>query len=47
MEGTATVCLVQAIHMVVFHGRESVCSFLRASVWNCLYGVCEHVWLWI
>lgn len=42
-EGTATVYLVQAVHVVVFHGRGSVCSFLRASVWNCLYGMCEHV----
>lgn len=28
--------LVQAVHVVVFHGRGSVCSFLRASVRNCL-----------
>lgn len=37
------MCLVQAIHMVVFHGREAVCSFLRASVQNCLYDVRDHV----
>lgn len=43
------MCPVQAIHVVVFHGREAVCSFLRASVRNCLYDVyehvCDHVWM--